>query len=434
MKKLSRILRPKNAFSAPPFWSIGVDPLSFSPLLGDKETIGNSFIDYARNAYGASSVVFGCVFSRVAVFSQVEFKFQNLTDRTLFGNPDLQLLENPWTNGTTAELLAQMELDNSLAGNFFATPVGKGPNRRIRRLRPDWVTIVTGSPSDDPYDLEAQPIAYIYQPIVGGVHREPVTLLPQQVVHWSPLPDPMAQWRGMSWIQPVIEEVKADKAATKHKVKFFQNGATANFVVTYDSGISKESFDHFVRAFREKHDGVDNAYKTIHLGGGADVKTVGTDLRQLDFKATQGAGETRIAAAAGVHPVVVGLSEGLQGSSLNAGNFGAARRMFAEKTLEFLWTSAASACAKLVTVPAGSRLWFDKSVVPFLREDQKDAAEILSGEAQTIRNLLDAGFDPDAAVAAVTSGDLTKLQGKHSGLFSVQLQEPTPGQAPSQEG
>ena len=43
---------------------------------------------------------------------------------------------------------------------------------------------------------------------------------------------------------------------------------------------------------------ISNAYETLYLGGGADVKVVGNDFRQMDLKATQGAGETRIAAAA----------------------------------------------------------------------------------------------------------------------------------------
>jgi hypothetical protein len=38
--------------------------------------------------------------------------------------------------------------------------------------------------------------------------------------------------------------------------------------------------------------------------------------------------------------------------------------------------------------------------------------------------LLDAGWEPDAAVKYLASDDLTLLVGKHSGLFSVQLQPP----------
>jgi hypothetical protein len=42
---------------------------------------------------------------------------------------------------------------------------------------------------------------------------------------------------------------------------------------------------------------------------------VGSDLKQLDFKATQGAGETRIAMLGRVPAPLLGISEGLAGSS-----------------------------------------------------------------------------------------------------------------------
>jgi hypothetical protein len=60
--------------------------------------------------------------------------------------------------------------------------------------------------------------------------------------------------------------------------------------------------------------------------------------------------------------------------------------------------------------------------VPFLREDAMDDAEIKARDAQTIRTLVDAGYQPDSVVAAVTSGDWTRLE--HTDLFSVQLQPP----------
>jgi hypothetical protein len=56
---------------------------------------------------------------------------------------------------------------------------------------------------------------------------------------------------------------------------------------------------------------------------GADVKTVGADLQQVDFKQVQGAGETRICAAARIPPIIVGVSEGLDSATYS--NYGQAR-------------------------------------------------------------------------------------------------------------
>jgi hypothetical protein len=53
-----------------------------------------------------------------------------------------------------------------------------------------------------------------------------------------------------------------------------------------------------------------------------------------------------------------------------------------------------------------------------------DQAEILKSDASTVRQLVDAGFDPDAVIDAVKAGDLSRLLGAHSGLYSVQLQPP----------
>lgn len=411
-------------FSEPPLWQL---PMFTAPV-GEREEIENNFEGYVQAAYKRDGIVFACITARMWVFSEARFGFQRFRNGRpgdLFGTQALSLLEQPWDNGTTGELLARMEQDVSLAGNFFATRVTDSRGERIRRLRPDWVTILTGSPSDDPFDIRARPIGYIYHPQGKVGSSDPVILTPDQVVHYSVVPDPEAQWRGMSWLTPVIEEIKSDKAATRHKLKFFENGTTSNFVVSYDAGLSKQQFTEYVEAYKAAHQGVDNAYKTIHLGGGADVTTVGADLKQLDFKATQGAGETRVAAAARVHPVIVGLSEGMQGSSLNAGNFKAARRSFADGTMRPLWRLASAALAKFTQVPPDARLWYDAHDIPFLRDDEGDRAEVQSRQAQTIRTLVDAGYNPDDVVRAVQAEDFSLLINNHSGLFSVQLQPPS---------
>jgi hypothetical protein len=153
------------------------------------------------------------------------------------------------------------------------------------------------------------------------------------------------------------------------------------------------------------------------------VTVIGADMRQLDFKNTQGTGETRICAAGGIHPAIVALSEGLQGASLNAGNFGAARRLVADGTLRPLWRNAAGSLEVLAAPPdTASRLWYDDRDVAFLREDARDAAEITQIEANTIAALVKEGFEPESAKAAVLGQNMDLLT--HSGLLSVQLQPP----------
>ncbi|MGE4428905.1 MAG: phage portal protein, partial [Solirubrobacteraceae bacterium] len=149
----------------------------------------------------------------------------------------------------------------------------------------------------------------------------------------------------------------------------------------------------------------------------------GADLRSVDFRQVQGAGETRIAAAGGVPPVIVGLSEGLQAATYS--NYAQARRRFSDGTMHPLWAAAAAALQNVFpegTFGPGARLWYDHDNIAFLREDEKDAAEIARTRAATLSSYLAAGFTPESAVAALEADDIRLLE--HTGLFSVQLQPP----------
>ncbi|MFI7072061.1 phage portal protein [Micromonospora sediminicola] len=443
----------KGTFVEPPFWRL--DALR-QALLGsgapDREQIEHEFEGYVAGAGKANAVVFSCNYARLRVFVDVQFGWRDRADGQLgpfYDSPDLALLRRPWPTGSLANLLAWMEMDATYAGNSYITwcddagrfgRAARGPGRRLVRLRPNWVTLVIGSHSDDPYALDAQVVGIIYEPPtsgIAGVRTQPVLLTPGEVCHYSPIPDPAARFRGMSWLTPVLREIGADLAATEHKARFFENGAALSTVVSLDKDVTPEQFAEFVDLFKMQHEGPRNAYKTLFFGGGADVTMRGVDLQKLDFKAVQGGGETRIAAAAGVHPVVVGLSEGLSGSSLNAGNYSAARRNVGDGTMRHLWREAAASLETLFPRPSeAAELVPDTRDTAFLREDAKDVAQIQQTRSQALRTLLDAGYDPDAAVEFLRTDDITRLVGRHSGLFSVQLQPPGTEQGgdPSIEG
>ena len=411
---------------------VRMDSLVFDEPSGPRERVPVDFGGQVSDVYRRNGIVFAVIAARMQVFSQGRFlwrRFDGGRPQALFGDRSLQLVERPWPGGTTASLLTRMEQDGSLAGNCYLARVGG----RLRRMRPDWVTILVASPRPEgsPYDLDADVVGYVYQPPGSA----PQQLQPDQVVHYAPIPDPLAQWRGMSWLTPVIEEIEADRSATRHKLNFFRRGATPGLAVSYDKSLSREQVQAYVDMFAEEFDGVHNAYRTLHLGGGADPKVVGADLQQVAFKATQGHGETRIAAAGGTHPVIVGLSEGMQGSSLNAGNYMAIRRRFADGTIRPLWTSAAAALERVVDQPSGggAQLWWTDLDSAFMQEDQRDEAVIRRTKAGTVNALLSAGWTPESAVQFVESGDLRRLE--HTGLLSVQLQQPgSEDEAPDPEG
>jgi hypothetical protein len=391
---------------------------------GGAEPIENSFEGYVNGAYKSNGVIFACMAARMLLFSEARFQFRRMVNGRpgdLFGSSALAGLEAPWPGGTTGDLLSKAITDVDLAGNFFLTRRPAG----LTRLRPDWVTIVSASKTG--HEIDSELVGYMYHPQGRYAGEAPIALLPEMVAHFAPIPDPVARHRGMSWLTPVIDEILGDTSATAHKRSFFDNGAKLGYVVTLDKDVVKnvDQFQSWVDKFKQGHEaaggGVNwNAYKTLFLAGGADIKTVGADMKQIDFSNVQGHGETRICAAARVPPIIVGLSEGLDSATYS--NYGQARRAFADHTMRPLWRNVAGSLAQLVNVPAGAELWYDDRDIAFLQEDQQDAATIQQTQAITIRELINSGYEADSVVQAVAAGDFSLLV--HSGLVSVQLQPP----------
>ena len=404
------------------FWSLPVS--NWRP---NEEGISSDFTGLVQGAYKSNAIVFACEMTRMALFSEARFQWRRMTNGRpgdLFGTPELAVLEKPWPGAVTGDLLTRILLDADLGGSGYVARRAERPDR-LMRMRPDWVVLILGSQDEPDFAnlaMDAELLGCMYYP--GGVNsgHTPVPLLRDEFAQFSPIPDPLATYRGMSWLTPIVREIQADSAATMHKLMFFENGASPQMVVTMGPDVKPDNLKQFVAKMDDSHRGWQNAYKTLYLGGGADVTVVGKDLQQLDFKVTQGAGETRIAAASGVHPVVAALSEGMSGSSLNAGNFNSAARLVADRTLRPLWRNVSGSLQNIVIAPPdGSELWYDDRDISFLQDSAKDAADILFVDAQAIRQLVDAQYTPESAVAAVAARDVTLLV--HTGIPTVQGQQ-----------
>jgi phage portal protein BeeE len=284
------------------------------------------------------------------VFAEARFAWQPWTGGrpgNLFGNRDLTLLESPWPTATTVDLLARCEVDASFYGNsYWVRERSAFANRDIlTRLEPCDTIIVDA-------DIGGYSRELVGYSVVDKSGNPIGSWSANEVAHYRPLPDPTHPFRGHSWLDAILPDITGDSELTKYKTSFLRNAATPNLAVSLEAGISPAAFEEFVAKMNAQHAGVDNAFKTLYLGGGADVKVVGANFEQLNLKNVQGGIETRVASAAGVPASIVGLSESMQGSSLNAGNYTAARRRFSDGTIRPLWRAVAGALQTLLPVPA----------------------------------------------------------------------------------
>lgn len=394
----------------------------------DSEGIPANLEGLTESALKANSIVWTLEMLRMAIFSEARFAFRSIQGSRPgpFLPTTIDILRKPWPNGTTGDLATAMIVDADVAGNaFIVNAAGE-----LVRLRPDWVTILLEdrrfgrTSSGEIGRLGKRLTGYAYTEGGVGSGNEPVVLMPNEVAHFAPFPDPTASFRGMSWMTPVVREIKADNQATDHKSAFWQNAATPNAKISFDPAIVKtqDQMDEWIDVFEALHRGPERNGNTLYLGAGADMEVIGRDFQQMDYKNVVGAGETRLAAAAGLTAVVAGFSEGMQGSSLNAGNYQVIKRKIGDTTFRPLWRNAAGSLETIVRPPPGAELWFDTRDVAFLRDDEKDEANIFGEYANGIRQLTDGGYDPETVVAAAAQMDIALLD--HTGLLPIQVQPP----------
>ena len=389
-------------------------------------SLGSGFQGYVDSIHRRNPIISAAAVSRSLLISQLRFTWRNnaLSDTPgrAFGNRDLALLERPGSMKRTA-FLSSMEMHASYSGTAF--PVRK--NGKLYLLRPDWVTVLLGSNSDPEGDLnlppaDAEVVAIVYQPEHGGKKGRAEAFMPGEFGRWTPEPDPVYWWRGVSWVTSLARELSIDGQVTEHQSKFFEHAATPNLVFVMDPAKTAEQVQEYADVVNSRHAGAMNSHKNMFLGGGTDVKVVGSDLDKLALKDISGGFETRVAARSMVPAPILSIREGLQGSSLTSGNYSQVRRQWADKWFTPTADGLCEALEDVVRRPDDADLSWLRAMVTFLQEDEQDAAEIRQKNAVTLRQLVEAGYDPDTARDYVHTDDITKLS--HTGNVSVQLQPP----------
>jgi hypothetical protein len=394
----------------------------------DREAVLPQLAAWAAQSYGSNSVVFSSILVQLMVFSEARFQFQALNDRHLFGNSSLSILEHPFgPNTNSGQLLVRMQQDASLAGQAYiwAAP---GENRLVR-FRPDWTTIISELVHPDGGGEYRRKVGYWVEPPKSLMDDTEGRFYPaDEVCHWAPIPDPEADFRGMSWLTPVVRDIQGDDGLTGYKIKYLENSASPNILIKYASKLQPATIDALRERMQARYGGVGNAFKTLVLDQGADVTIIGNSLAQMDFSNVSAAGTERILAASLVPGVLVGL-EPLRGAGRG---YQESLQKFANMWARPQWRSVCGALEQLVPgMPAGNRLWFDTSDIAMLQDGEMEKGQTALVRSQAVLTARQAGATFDSAVAFVESGDVSKLQFDKAAAApagNVQHLLPQPGQ------
>jgi phage portal protein BeeE len=374
----------------------------------DRELAAPNLIVAAQQAYATNGIVFAVILARMLMLSEAVFKLRSKVDKHMYGTEDLRVLEYPWPDGTTGELIARMEQDASQAGNAFVAVVEDGANPQLLRLPPDEVAIVSKVAVSGTGVRYRQLLGYDWDPQraagPGIKSQDAQFFTPEEVAHWSPIPDPAANFRGMSWLSPIYKEIFADSGMTGYKNQYLDHGTPVT-AIKYAAKLRPDTIDSVVERLRAKYGGASNAWNPLVIDQGADPM-MGPSLGDLDYRNVQAGGETRICSAGGVPPIIVGLRDAEPGS-----NYKDAVRKFADVTCRPLWRSLCASLEHLVPnmPPRGVQLWYDTTDIAALQQAETEKAQVTQVSAAASLTLIQAGFTRESVVKCVQSGDWGQL-------------------------
>jgi len=384
----------------------GASVLTTSYASPDREPVLPQLAAYAQQAHGSNAIVFAALLVRMRLFAEARLRYQAKDDKHLFGNTSLARLEEPFgPPSTTGDLLARMEQDAFLAGTAY---VWDAPGEsRLVRLRPDWTTIISEVVRVGGGGWYRKRVGYWWEPPKSLMSKDEGFFVPAgEVVAWAPVPDPQADFRGMSPLTPIAREVAGDDGMTNYKITYLKNNASPNVYIKYAQRLQDATIDKIRDRLAARYGGPDNAGKGIILDQGADITLVGNSLSQMDFSGVSAVGTERILAACEVPGVLVGL-EPLRGAG----------RGFQESMTKFAnlwgrphWRSVCGALSQIADVPAGNRLWYDTSDIAALQDGEMERGQAALVRAQALLALVQAGYTHESAIAAVDAMDLSQLK------------------------
>lgn len=242
-------------------------------------------------------------------------------------HPLLQLLRNPSGNNE-AEPLSQFDLFEATASfialqgecYWYMVP-GRisGEPKEIVILRPDKV----GIDIDDYGNVQG----YFIRRMTG----DPIPLEVEEVLHFKMF-NPKNPYHGMSPIDAGEDEIATDQHAKTFTRNFFRNNAGLSGVLNVKGEVTKNAFQKFVRAWRDKYEGVDNAGKVaIVRDSEAAFTKVGLGLNELDMKALRDMSKDDVRMLYKVPKPLLGDADG---AGLGRGNVETLEYIFAKYNLD----------------------------------------------------------------------------------------------------
>ena len=239
----------------------------------------------------------------------------------------LDLLSNPQPNNpsgpTGADLLYSTQAFLLLCGEaFWYIPRGKTTKKpkEIILLKPSTVGLKIDKSTGE-----------VTGYVIKKKSKNDVELEVEEVWHFK-RPNLDNPYRGLGLVETHSTEILTDEFSSNFVKNFFKNNAGISGVLSLKGMVAGEVFKRFVRQWRQKYEGVDNAGKTaIMRDTDATFTKVGLGLDELDMKALKDMTKDDLLQAFRVPLPLLGKAEG---AGLGRGNVESLEYIFAKYNID----------------------------------------------------------------------------------------------------
>lgn len=149
-------------------------------------------------------------------------------------------------------------------------------------------------------------------------------------------PDPVDPFRGMSVIAAAAQTIDTEEQSKRFNRQFFANSARPSVTVEVPKVMQPDQFRRFKQQFEEFHTGQYNAYKPLILEGGAKANAFALTQKDMDFLESRKFNKDEILAMFGVSPGMLGMTENVNRSNMEAAEYIFAKYEVRDRVKQFV--------------------------------------------------------------------------------------------------
>ena len=320
-----------------------------------------TFYSFYKNGFEKNPIVFAAIMKIASTFASVPLAAYDKDGGIIPNHPTSILFNskpNPWMSSSTmwnlgivmAYLTGEMRFEktrNRVGKVIEIAPIQSD----LLKVNPDPNTFIAG---------------YTYQ---ANGNEYPIAT--ENILNGIIFPDPDNFYRGMSPLRAAWRAVNIDNEATDMVKILMQNMGIPACYITTTNEVTEPLLTRLKEKWIQATTGHNRGKTPAFLQTGMDVKKLSLDLNELAMIELTAVQETRICAALGVPPILIGAKAGLDKGTY--ANYGEARDSFWSETICPLHTMVADAIMLDADLSEGaSSFSFDYSKTPQMQKSQTE--------------------------------------------------------------